>query len=1527
MSVGNVSNQNGYAYRNLAGPPVQRGTNAPNISQESKPTQATSNESFRVYAGDSIPSNVVLNPNQRKQLFEEGYIDVQRSSTMMESNEGLLSITGKLIGALVGPSKSVAAISIDPKFLEMIKDPNAIVGMGYTRVISENFTVLPPVNSPDRPESTPQTPQKTPEKALDINIYQQDARIREQERLTAEIVGKPEGGEDLFATGMTQTWREQQLNAQRTGNVTAFMQNNNSTGLGNMMSFVGGNKLDGQNIRAGTPQYNQLFTVSRFALGASFVDGTRYNSEMTAGDINNRMSTNSVAAIQPDRPAMYPNLPSSPSKRTDFMIGKEFMQNRMDGSHKEYGQTYRFEMLSHLDEKPNGKPKFPVAGNPRLEGEFTRLYTKAHPGATPDQINAAKQNATLGDVVRLSNQTTTIGNGPESAQTRQQYVHLLNEVRQKNGQPADFTEANVDFSQVTQAEYYALQYQVSSAYVSSPQAHVPPMNPPVQIGDNGRVTNMNSGNIAANSNNLAYFSMTNFGRDVGQMQFMGNGLINEFVDKGNYPSEFRLERNDAQDMTGTAEQFNNIVDLTTSQQGQQWIADRGFTIAQNGTLRDQDGKNVSMVPENVRVNMLKAIQGMPPAVRNTPQMQRLFQGLESSKVGDPAFVRSDDLTAMMRDTRFVSAMNANNVPSKTLNQVAQPMDVKALTQGQWAQMQGLKATDSDTSTDGRSAAQQFQDGQYVFTTGSTTSPQQPLKVDNITTGQLAEMAKSDPAKFGRVMTEVFKLTPEQAAEQKQLAEQNPGAWTMPRLPAGSSATQVKETLPPSAEDQKQAATTALTNNIATLNTLSNYVNNGLNLVGGQAKADALVAQINQDLDKLIAIDPNAEVKFMDGNPPVEKTMKASELKAHIASEATTVKDNIEKYGRASALMQGEDGETTVAPTSDGASTGRPLAPIGVPTPPSLPDGDKSDYYKSVEGYTRQMSTHVNSLLTTGKRHISDQDLAGMRQSVNQMRNNLAESLGTNPDALSIMANEPNQVGQALGIAEPYAQMSPENKEKVDQALSSISLLNKAQANLGLHADGSALQVARADMAALRSNIENFDISVTRNAFKGELERVAKDNPDAFKTIVQGAYGLAENDPKIAELLTLAQNGQMPEPPNVRFVDAGDLKGGNAAYVNEGGGTILLSRELLTRQPFSAQAVQDAFAEEMFHHLERTVRPDGSDTAGDEGRGGLQALRAYREDKDNLQGISTAGAKGRDEQAQGVSTVSSGDHGTVTLDGRTVAAEFNSGNPYVTAPSTSELYRDNDGDGIANAQNSDGTNNAQRFNDADIRVRNAYATGVTHGPDHNQWSTHANMDAKGKLPGATVAANDGTGRVLNPTQKGITLEGGEPGTMNFTQGAEGDTGGKLKMTLMGAMATLSFGLADKAFQASAAILNVWKNEYTVNLAKDTIVGDVLFDKALNLTVGLRDHQHQERAITEAKLNPDTWSTTPDYNAANRIAAARERKATQEAYLDQRTGAVDNSNRRIKQELEHANKAQPEQAVSNPGVAQPKETQNA
>lgn len=196
--------------------------------------------------------------------------------------------------------------------------------------------------------------------------------------------------------------------------------------------------------------------------------------------------------------------------------------------------------------------------------------------------------------------------------------------------------------------------------------------------------------------------------------------------------------------------------------------------------------------------------------------------------------------------------------------------------------------------------------------------------------------------------------------------------------------------------------------------------------------------------------------------------------------------------------------------------------------------------------------------------------------------------------------------QAFGkLAELLSQFRPSVRELVQAAVEK----HKAQ----LRTDALA-QGATEVLAAYQTGQE----------FQGTVQRLATENPEQFKTIMRQAFGGKLNDVQLNHLLEQAKAGEMPVPPNVRFVDPSDIQGANAAYSSADGGTMFLSRDLID----DPEALLSAFTEEAGHHVDQLL--GGPDSQGDEGaifqqgieRGeglGAGELLAQRLDRD--QGIA------------------------------------------------------------------------------------------------------------------------------------------------------------------------------------------------------------------------------------------------------------------------------------------------------------------
>lgn len=151
------------------------------VSEDSQVLNLT-RENYAEMVGKYPDLDILLTPQDMKRLMQEGSLQVRVTSSMAESNEGLASLTGKLAAALVGPSRSVGAISIDPTFLEMIKDPNSKSMGSHTRVTQTKLEVLPAadpevqqIEAPPRPVEIPNLTEYQPRPRPEVRQEEDDA--------------------------------------------------------------------------------------------------------------------------------------------------------------------------------------------------------------------------------------------------------------------------------------------------------------------------------------------------------------------------------------------------------------------------------------------------------------------------------------------------------------------------------------------------------------------------------------------------------------------------------------------------------------------------------------------------------------------------------------------------------------------------------------------------------------------------------------------------------------------------------------------------------------------------------------------------------------------------------------------------------------------------------------------------------------------------------------------------------------------------------------------------------------------------------------------------------------------------------------------------------------------------------------------------------------------------------------------------------------------------------------------------------
>ena len=114
-----------------------------------------------------------------------------------------------------------------------------------------------------------------------------------------------------------------------------------------------------------------------------------------------------------------------------------------------------------------------------------------------------------------------------------------------------------------------------------------------------------------------------------------------------------------------------------------------------------------------------------------------------------------------------------------------------------------------------------------------------------------------------------------------------------------------------------------------------------------------------------------------------------------------------------------------------------------------------------------------------------------------------------------------------------------------------------------------------------------EVSKALNA--SALEALQSVDTATLQVIAEQAFGAQ----KAARLVDLVQDGNIPLPEDVRFVDRELLTGADGGYITESQ-TVLLAADLQNDDAF----MRDVFLEEFAHHLDKTL--GGTDAAGDEG---------------------------------------------------------------------------------------------------------------------------------------------------------------------------------------------------------------------------------------------------------------------------------------------------------------------------------------
>lgn len=171
------------------------------------------------------------------------------------------------------------------------------------------------------------------------------------------------------------------------------------------------------------------------------------------------------------------------------------------------------------------------------------------------------------------------------------------------------------------------------------------------------------------------------------------------------------------------------------------------------------------------------------------------------------------------------------------------------------------------------------------------------------------------------------------------------------------------------------------------------------------------------------------------------------------------------------------------------------------------------------------------------------------------------------------------------------------------------------------------QDATIDFSAAKTSPE----AKATEMMKEQFGALASDK-DKFHALMKQVYG-DSYDAKTAEgLRQKALAGDFSFLPEVKFVSRETLQGGNGAY-NAEEGVVYIAEDLK-----GSELAASTFVEEAGHHLDTLVNK--SDTQGDEGEMFRRLMAGEKLTASQINGI-------RNEN----------DHGTITVDGKTIAVEF------------------------------------------------------------------------------------------------------------------------------------------------------------------------------------------------------------------------------------------------------------------------------
>lgn len=1269
-------------------------------------------QNYRQILGDQ--ADIVMKPEQMKDMFEKGYLDVQRQFTEQESNEGIFTIAAKAIATFVGPSRSIGAISIDPKFLEMIKDPNAEIGFGYTRLRQETLNSLPYPTEPERP-ATPPPAQTTPSlQQTDVGVAtpqeqteehrEQTAKFRKEQEARTETPGTPGSymvernsrqnnagvtwgkdggakGSDEFGTlvkkyeadGAPQYWNTEYVqDATWEGAYTEAATQDRDTAVRFQYATRGGLDMETAiSERKSNPNADTVATRQTQVL-LNYVN-KKTGSHLTMNDV---MRNPQGVKEQIAKAYGFPNnaeVSRLAQHSRDFRaIGYISGENPKVATHQ-VGQMSTGQANSILRQQITGHSK-KSDNTDNFYDTIGMLSSRkvSEPGFDAFKPADATASTTLLDVYRTQTQTTPI---PDNAMG--DYQKLYND-RFKTNLSLD----DIKAAKPTLQDMYALRasnFYATNSPGKNKDGDPLPLKPLPITPNNGRVTLNNPGQDTNRMLNVRMVLEANNGGD--QMHTFGPteiAAVNARVTQNFTGSTLTLRNNLGQ--TVPADQL--IQRLQINNQDSEAVDTAMVELNRTGVLKAA-GSNEIIAKFDGEPRVLQKPDGKGGFEPVKPEDQAAFLSQAAQQFTKPDGSYNSQLDGgvghgFVGGTAGTTQVTRTNTP---------PVTIKA------SEMLQLASGNADSNTTVKNLKESL--------------------------GITGEISQQDL--FKRVLTDAFGQTPDQAATaltaatgttasrpQFEFPQPNPAANSGVQF-GDPSQTTFTPVSPTSSGVIKTESSTSVSGPSVESRTAS--LNANLKTMGELAQIQNLIpknpesigqlkTQIVADLD---ALEKTGVTSIKIGTPPTDtpiSTIRASVTESFGKIEASAQKGKEAMRMEAVRRGLGEDADPSQV-------IGQ--APGGLPPIPPVPADGKAGgaaYATSIQDSVKAFSGQLREMVRDGD--ISETEKASIQGWLDTSTQNLATSLGLAPNTL-----------QGSNLAETLRGKGYSDAD-INTISNAVGMIKDAQASTNLTSEARSFHKVLDNVRGLQQKLDEFEkVGVLRNAFVGEMKDLATKKPEQFDAVMRGAYNLPPKgqDPKadavIADLTTQAKEGRMPIPANISFVDGNTLHGANAAYIppqtgadgKKVEGTILLNRALLTKPA----ELSNALAEEMFHHMEGQTqafragealaklpadaqtalkaKPDAVlseqqvsaltsdqkqayddylkarsgtyDTVGDEGQAGLRAFREAQQGG-SVATISAVAAQGRDALAsEGVLKSGTGDrptnikgydHGTVTLPG-------------------------------------------------------------------------------------------------------------------------------------------------------------------------------------------------------------------------------------------------------------------------------------